>query len=368
MARRKCGWLDKMCPGLLLRRAAASLLGRAETLLLGILLIPGCSEAPQLPVDEQALSPIDCSRQEVYGIWIETDCLEGYRGEPFSGIKTTGQPEGFFSATQYHQGKRHGFSFSANGSRILSHAWYHQGVREGEQLDYHAQSQRPKRQAIYRGGETQAVALFNEQGIIERYQRLEGDEILESITYEQGRPWTHLFYQDGEQRERLRRYFPDGSLASDALFRKKDLKRLSEVTFYASGKVKTRYTYDRAANLAAQQTYWSNGRLQSEQQYGFDPLIVRHGEQRSYCQSTGALEKLAHYQMGSEQGRFEWYHCNGRLMNAKHYRQGIMVDTRVDTLDESGHLVKRELFDGKGKRLEAFYFNQTGEQVYHERL
>ncbi|AZQ11497.1 toxin-antitoxin system YwqK family antitoxin [Shewanella khirikhana] len=340
-----------------------TLLSRAAASFFGIFLISGCCESPQLPVDEQALTPIDCSRLQVYGIWVEKDCLEGYRGEPFSGIKTTGQPEGFFSATQYYQGKRHGFSFSADGSRILSHAWYRQGVREGVQLDYHVESQRLKRQAIYRGGETQAVTLFNEQGIIERYWRLEGDEIIESITYEQGLPWTHLFYQDGEQRERLRRYFPDGSLATDALFRKKDIKRLSEITFYASGKMKTRYTYDRVANLAAQQTYWPNGRLQSEQQYGFDPLIVLHGEQRSYCLSTGALEELAHYEMGREQGWFEWYHCNGQLMKAKHYRQGVMVDTQVDTLNESGQLVKRELFDDKGKRLEVFYVNHAGELI-----
>ncbi|WP_428617630.1 hypothetical protein [Shewanella sp.] len=336
-------------------------------LALGLLLLSGCHQAPQLPIDEQLLTSIECSKQQIYGIWVETDCLTGYRGKPFSGIATRGELATYFGATQYLEGKRHGFSFSANGRRILSQGWYRQGIREGEHLDYYEQSQRAKRQAIYKNGEEQAIALFDETGIIESYRRLEGDKTVESIIYEQGRPWTHIFFQDGEQRERLRHYFPDGSLASDALFRKQDLKQLSEITFYASGRVKTRYAYDRKSALATQQTYWPNGRLQSQQQYGFDPLIVRHGEQRSFCQSSGALEELAHYEMGVEHGRFEWYHCSGQLINAKEFRQGVMVDTQVKTFDDSGNLIKRERFDGKGKLLEAFYFNAANQQIYYER-
>ncbi|QDF74883.1 MULTISPECIES: hypothetical protein [Shewanella] len=336
-------------------------------LALGLLLLSGCHQAPQLPIDEQLLTSIECSKQQIYGIWVETDCLTGYRGKPFSGIATRGELATYFGATQYLEGKRHGFSFSANGRRILSQGWYRQGIREGEHLDYYEQSQRAKRQAIYKNGEEQAIALFDEAGIIESYRRLEGDKTVESIIYEQGRPWTHIFFQDGEQRERLRHYFPDGSLASDALFRKQDLKLLSEITFYASGRVKTRYAYDSKSDLATQQTYWPNGRLQSQQQYGFDPLIVRHCEQRSFCQSSGALEELAHYEMGVEHGRFEWYHCSGQLMNAKEFRQGVMVDTLVKTFDDSSNLIKRELFDGKGKLLEAFYFNAANQQIYYER-
>ncbi|ASJ96355.1 hypothetical protein [Shewanella marisflavi] len=50
------------------------------------LLLSGCHQAPQLPIEEQLLTFIECSKQQIYGIWVETDCLTGYRGKPFSGI------------------------------------------------------------------------------------------------------------------------------------------------------------------------------------------------------------------------------------------------------------------------------------------
>ncbi|QYK02667.1 toxin-antitoxin system YwqK family antitoxin [Shewanella psychrotolerans] len=342
------------------------LLKVSSAALVSVFALTACNSKATRPIDEQELAQIECTTFERYGISFKENCLIGYQGQPFTGIMVSGDPASYFSATQYRDGKRDGFSFAAKGSHLSSQGWYINGLRDGEHIRYRDDSDKLLSREVYGADQKLAVYIYGLNGIIDRYVRYENGENVESIIYDKGREWMHTFIEEGEQRVRKLTYFDNESLKSTALFRNQDLKMLAETTYFADGKIRTQFDYDKASNGAQFDTYWPNGQRQSQQHYGYHPLIVLHGKQLSFCNSNGQLEAIRHYQMGGEHGVFKEFYCNGQHRVTKRYQQGIIIDKEVKTYSDTGHLLISQTLDGKGKVLQSLYYDESGQVTFQQ--
>ncbi|GIU30594.1 toxin-antitoxin system YwqK family antitoxin [Shewanella sp. MBTL60-007] len=336
-------------------------------LIVTLLLLSGCEQVPTHPINEEELEQIECSETEVHGITLNQDCLTGYRGRPFTGIGiSTSMYGNHFNAAQYKDGLKHGFSFSANELHLKSQGWFYQGIKDGEHLIYHYKSDKLRSRTIYQEGKKLTEDFYTEEGIINSFKRFDGEDIVESISYEKGREWIHTYFaQSGEKRQRWKRYYANGQLSSNSEFRAEDLKKLNETTYFFSGKVRTQFNYDRQSNRSQLDTYWPNGHRQSEQHYIY-PSITLDGKVLRFCQENGQLQAIEHYRKNIEHGLFEQFYCNGQLQKREHYANGIIIDKKVKVFHENGQLMILRKLDGKGKEIGSKYYDETGKLTYQE--
>lgn len=325
--------------------------------LMGIIIcvgaITGCSGDIQLPISEDDLEQTSCSEQ------YQSDCPESYRGKFFTGITTYyAYGKAFYRATQYKDGLEHGYSFSTLNNQLNETAWYKAGKLDGKQISYHfSTTGKPQWVRLYQAGVKTEHWLYDEQGVILSYKRFEGDKEVESISYEKGREWRLYYFVDGEKRQRHKDYYAGGQLESDSEFIYADYKKLNEKTYYRSGRLRTKFNYDRPTNSGVLETYGSDGKRRSEQHYGYNPLNTRHGVQLTFCGENGRVDSREHYNMGVKDGEFAKYHCNGQLISKRTYVNGVVIDKQIKIYDENGLAVVIKKLDGKGKITQESYYD-----------
>lgn len=342
--------------------------------LLTLLLLAGCHSEVQLPIKADKLEPIHCREVKddngALGYYLE-DCIDGYRGEPFSGIAIWGAPDRpSYSAAQFKDGLRHGYSFSTSAppERLLNQsAWYKNGKLHGWQLNFQYQQTQLRSRELYRDGERQELWLYDSQGQLDSFKRFDQGTVIEFISYEQGRERRKQFKRDGEKFTVWKSYFPDGSLKNfSEHLDEENLRKLKEQGYYANGRLKLDYLFDRRQRTAVQHTFWRNGQRQSEQHYGFFPSIAADGIWLSYCESNGALSKRTPYSRGAKQGEEQLFHCNDQLQVSKRFDRDKLIPQTLSYFDEQGRNYLQEDIGTNGKVLHTRVYDEQGKLTYQD--
>ncbi|WP_345886843.1 hypothetical protein [Shewanella algae] len=345
-----------------------------KVFLLILLLLSGCHSEGQLPIQADELEQIHCREvsddNSALGYYLE-GCVDGYRGEPFNGIAIWGAPDRpSYSAAQFKDGLRDGYSFSTSAppERLLSQsAWYKNGKLHGWQLNFQYQQTQLRSRELFQDGERQELWLYDNQGQLDSFKRFDQGKVVESISYEQGRERMKQFKRDGEKLTVWKSYFPDGSLKSfSEHLDEENLRKLKEQGYYANGRLKLDYLFDRLQRTAVQHTFWRNGQRQSEQHYGFFPSIAADGIWLSYCETNGALSKRTPFRRGAKQGEEQLFHCNGQLQVSKRFDQDKLIPQTLNYFDEQGRNYLQEEIGANGKVLHTRVYDEQGKLTYQD--
>ncbi|MBV7316305.1 toxin-antitoxin system YwqK family antitoxin [Shewanella sp. NIFS-20-20] len=261
-----------------------------------------------MPIDAYQLEPILCQEDDLG----QSQCLNGYQGQPFTGIATYGSPQGFYLITQYLNGKAHGYMLGFIDGQLSRFGQQEHGQFVGERLSYYAHLGQLRSQELYQQGQLLERKQYTEDGMIDRSYHDQDGELVEEISYMKGLPWRYFYSIDGEARQRVLGYFANGVLESEAEYLAEDLKKLNSRSFYSSGQLKTRFSYDRKSDTALLESFFTNGQMQTRQQYGFNPGINRHGYYQKFCQENGQLQETVYFDMGTELESYQHSHCNGQ--------------------------------------------------------
>ncbi|WP_338591284.1 hypothetical protein VXM60_01860 [Shewanella khirikhana] len=332
--------------------------------LLIFLLLAGCHSEMQRPIQAQELEQVNCrevtDKSSPLGFYLE-DCVDGYQGEPFSGIALWGGGNDLnYSAAQFKDGLRDGYSFSTfePPERLLRQStWYKNGELHGWQLTFQYQQTRLRSRELFQDGERQELWLYNNLGQLDSFKRFEQGNVIESISYEKGRERRIEFKQNGEKLTIWKSYFPDGSLKRFSEHLDEDnLRKLKEQSYYTNGQLKSNYVFDRQQHSAVQHTFWPNGQRQSEQHYGFFPSIAADGIWLSYCETNGSLSKRTLFHRGSKQGVEQFFHCNGQLHVSKRFDQDKLIPQTLSYFDEQGRNYLLEEIGADGQVLHTRIF------------
>lgn len=175
------------------------------------------------------------------------------------------------------------------------------------------------------------------------------------------------FYSNGERIGLFKIFNEDGTL-KEAL----EYKDIEKESFYDSGELKEKITYNHNVKHGEFKIFYKNGDLKEKGHYEEGKLIWRENYKDKrlnglfeYFYDTGELRKKGYYKDDEIEGTVKYFYKNGNIKSKEYYEKG-KTERLIEDFFEDGTLKEKGYYKKDKKHGVFEYFDEDGKLVKKE--